>query len=83
MAAEEQSLRERVVALKLQRDELAWDIADLSRQVSSGQPDVTPEKARRLSELLRDKLSTGPAECRQAYARLVVQESPLAKARSG
>lgn len=56
------------------RDELAKEITDLARHLASDDPAVTPEKVERLAILLHDKLNHGPAEFRQAYARLVLRE---------
>jgi len=74
MEAEDPSLRDRLIGLKLQRDELAKDVTDLHRRMSSGEPQITPEKLERLALLVRDKLHHGPPELRQAYARLVMDE---------
>ena len=44
------------------------------RHIASDDPSITPEKVERLAILLNDKLNHGPAEFRQAYARLVLRE---------
>ena len=74
MDAEDPSLRERLIGLKVRRDELAKEAADLRRRLASGEPQITRDKVDRLTRLLRDKLYDGPAELRQAYARLVMDE---------
>ena len=74
MEAEDPSLRGRFIGLKLQRDERAKDIADLQRRISTGEPQITPDKIDRLSHLLRERLHNGEPEFRQAYARLVMDE---------
>jgi site-specific DNA recombinase len=74
MAAEDPSLRERLVGLKVQRDELAVEIAELQKRNSNGEPTITPEKIAQLAVLLRDKLRNGPPELKQAYARLAIRE---------
>ena len=74
MEAGDPSLRERLIGLKVQRDERAKDAADLQRRMSTGEPQITPEKIERLSILLRDKLHHGEPEFRQAYARLIMEE---------
>jgi hypothetical protein len=74
MDPEDPSLRERLVGLKLQRDELAAEIAELSKRASNCETSITPEKIAKLANLLRDKLHNGPPELKQAYARLVVQQ---------
>jgi len=60
MRAEDGELRERLIGLKLRRDEIAREISDLQRRVASGDPGITPEKANRLAVLLRDKLYDSP-----------------------
>jgi site-specific DNA recombinase len=74
MDAEDPSLRERLIGHKLRRDELAKGAAELQRHIASGEPQITADKIDRVALLLRDKLSHGPAELRQAYARLVMEE---------
>ena len=75
MDAKDPSLRERLVGLKLQRDELATDIAELRNRITSGEPAITSEKIDQLAALLRDKLHNGTPELKQAYARLVLKGS--------
>ena len=70
----EDAERERLTGLKLQRDEIAREAADLQKRMASGEPRVTPEKVARLAVLLRNKLYEGPPELRQAYARLLLNE---------
>ena len=60
--------------LRLQRDELAREVSEQQRRLTTGTPDLTPEKIRALGMLLRDKLFTGPPEFRQAYARVLMSE---------
>ncbi len=74
MHAEDAELRDRLIALKLQRDELSKEIADVQKRLSSGEPQITPEKVNKVALLLRNKLHDGPPELRQAYARLVMEE---------
>jgi DNA invertase Pin-like site-specific DNA recombinase len=74
MDAEDPSLREKLPALKFRRDELAREVADLQRRITVDEPTITPEKVQRVAMLLKDKLQHGPAELRQAYARLVIGE---------
>lgn len=74
MEAEDPNLKERLVGLKVQRDELAQDIAELQKRTTSGEPAITPDKIEKLAALLREKLHNGPPELRQAYARLVMRE---------
>ncbi|WP_339086720.1 hypothetical protein [Hyphomicrobium sp. ghe19] len=38
------SLRGRLVALKVRRDPLAVEIAELQNRISNGEPTITPEK---------------------------------------
>ena len=74
MGAEDLALRERLIGLKLRRDELAKDAGDLQRHIASGEPQITPDKIGKVAILLRDKLFHDPLELRQAYARLVMDE---------
>ncbi|KAB2766091.1 recombinase family protein [Brucella anthropi] len=74
MEVEDQTLKERLLGLKLQRDELANEIRELQERLSSSEPEITPEKIRRFADLLRDKLRNGTPEFRQAYARMIMRE---------
>ncbi len=74
MDAEDPALRERLIGLKLRRDELAKGAGDLQRHIASGEPQITPDKIGKVAVLLREKLCHGPPELRQAYARLVMDE---------
>ena len=66
--------RERIVGQRVQRDELAAEIAGFQKQLTSGEPVVTEEKIARLATLLREKLQSGSPEFRQAYVRLLLRE---------
>ena len=68
------ALRERMIALKLTRDEMAREAGELQKIITSGQPTITQEKITRVAEVLRDKLYNGTPEFRQAYARLLMDE---------
>ena len=74
MEAEDPAMRERLVALKLQRDQIAKQIGELQNRMAGSAPTITPEKVARVAGLLRDKLYEGPPEFRQAYARLLMDE---------
>jgi site-specific DNA recombinase len=74
MHAEDPELKDRLINLKLRRDEAAKEIADHQKRVSAGEPEITPEKVARVAALLNEKLNFGPPELRQAYARLVMEE---------
>ena len=74
MEAGDPALRDRLTGLRLQRDELAREVSEQQRRLTTGTPDLTPEKIRALGMLLRDKLFTGPPEFRQAYARVLMSE---------
>lgn len=80
MDADDPEMRERLVALKVRRDELGRQIADAQKHLSAAEPTITQAKIERVSALLRDKLHDGPAEARQAYARLMLQEVSVTKA---
>jgi DNA-binding MarR family transcriptional regulator len=47
MDAEDGALRERLVALKLQRDEIVKEIADLQKRLASAAPTITPGRSPR------------------------------------
>jgi site-specific DNA recombinase len=74
MEAEDPAMRERFVALKLQRDRIAKEIGDLQNRMAGSTPTITPEKVARIGGLLRDKLYEGPSDLRQADARLLLDE---------
>ena len=74
MEAEDPAMRERLVGLKLHRDQIAKEIGQLQNQMASSTPTITPEKVARVGGLLRDKLFEGRPEFRQAYARLLMDE---------
>jgi site-specific DNA recombinase len=62
--AEDPAMRERLVALKLQRDQIAREIGELQNRMASSTPTITPEKVARIGGLLRG-LYEGPPEFRQ------------------
>ncbi len=74
MDAEDASLKERLVGLKVRRDELAAEMTGLQKRIASGEPTITPDKIAAFADLLRDKLRNGPPDLRQAYVRLVMGE---------
>ena len=74
MDADDPSMRERLIGLKLKRDELAADIADMTSRAADGTPTINREKIEKFASLLRHKLNNGPPELKQAYARLVMTE---------
>ena len=74
LQAEDPAMRERLVGLKLQRDQIAREIGELQNRMASSTPTITPEKVARVGGLLRDKLYEGAPEFRQAYARLLMDE---------
>ena len=49
-------------------------IAELQKRIACGEPSITPQKIEQMAILLRDKLHNGPAELKQAYARLAMRE---------
>ena len=59
----------RLIGLKVRRDELANEAADLQRHVAAAEPQLTPEKIERLTRLLHDKLLADPAKLRPAHHR--------------
>lgn len=74
MEADDTGLKERLVGLRLQRDELARELAERQHRLATGAPKITPEKVEQLGMLLKERLEQGPAEFRQAYARLLMEE---------
>jgi site-specific DNA recombinase len=54
MEAEDPAMRERLVALKLQRDQIAREIGELQHRMASSAPTITPEKVDRAGGLLRN-----------------------------
>jgi site-specific DNA recombinase len=78
MDANDSTIRDLLVGLKLQRDEHARDILDWQRRLLQGDPGITPEKVERLAVLLKDKLYSGEPELLQSYARLMMQEVRVA-----
>ena len=74
MDAEDPEMRERLIALKLKRDELGKEIADLQKRMGSSEPTITPEKIERVARVLHDKLYSDDGDLRQAYARLLMDE---------
>jgi site-specific DNA recombinase len=60
MEPQDPAMRERLVALKLQRDQVAKEIGELQNRLASSTPRITPEKVARVGGLLRDKLYEGP-----------------------
>jgi site-specific DNA recombinase len=81
MEPQDPAMRERLVALKLQRDQVAKEIGELQNRLASPTPRITPEKVARIGGLLRDKLYEGPPEFRQAYARLLMDEVQVSPTR--
>lgn len=73
------AMRDRLIPLRLRRDELANDIKELQRRASNAEPAVTPDKVERLSQLLDEKLRHGSADLRQAYARLLISDVTVAE----
>ena len=74
MEADDPNLKERLLGLKLQRDELTTEIDDLQHRIASGEPEITPEKVKQFALLMHEKLVNGTPEFRQAYARLLMRE---------
>lgn len=66
MEAEDPVRRERLVGLKLKRDQIAKEIGDLQNRMASSRRTITAEKVVRVGTLLRDRLYEGPPEFRQA-----------------
>ena len=74
MHAEDGLFRERLVALKIKRDELLAQVTEVQKRSATATPTITPAKIVKISQLLQDNLKHGPAEFRQSYARLIIGE---------
>jgi hypothetical protein len=59
------SLRERIVSLRFQRDELSLEISELTRRFESAEPSVTPDKAEQTAFALRVHLHEGSRKRRK------------------
>ena len=66
------TLRDRLVALRMQKAELDRDIERLQASVQTGQATITPDKLKALSLAMQKRLAEGPPELRQAYMRLIL-----------
>jgi len=66
-------LRERLVALRLQKAELDRDISRLQESLRTGQAELSSEVLKTLSLEMRRRLADGPPELRQAYMRLILE----------
>jgi site-specific DNA recombinase len=78
---EDPEFRERMVALRFRRDELSTDITDLNRRLNEERPDITREKLKTLSNLLRRQFDSEDHHVRQAYARLMLDEVRVSQVR--
>lgn len=65
-------LRERLASLRMQKAELTRDIASLQDNLQTGELELSPEKLKVLSMEMRKRLAEGPADLRQAYMRLLL-----------
>lgn len=74
MDLKDPELRQRLTDLKFRRDELSDEITAMSRRVTEAAPQVTVEKGRALSELLRNDVRSDDPTFRQAYARLLLEQ---------
>lgn len=66
------TLRDRLVALRMQKAELDRNIERLQVSVQTGQATITPDKLKALSVAMQKRLAEGPPELRQAYMRLIL-----------
>jgi len=66
-------LRDRLVALRLQKAELDRDITRLHANLQTGQLELSPEKLKALSTEMRRRLAEGPPELRQSYMKLLLE----------
>lgn len=65
-------LRDRLVSLRLQKAELERDIGRLRQNLEGGQAELSPKKLQALALQMRQRLSEGPPDLRQAYMRLLL-----------
>jgi site-specific DNA recombinase len=72
MQPDDPSLRDRLVRLRLQKDELDRSIIRLQDTMLMDSPIITPDKLQLLSVQMRKRLAEGPPELRQAYMRLIL-----------
>lgn len=69
MEAEDPNLKERLVGLKVQRDELALDISGLQEQITSGEPVITRAKPGPRSRSWRPYCAIGFTTAHLSYDR--------------
>jgi len=74
MDLEDPELRQRLIDLRFRRDELAEEITALNRRITLSEPQITDNKVRALSTLLRGAFQSEDPNFRQAYARLLLHE---------
>jgi DNA invertase Pin-like site-specific DNA recombinase len=73
MDAGDPALKDRLVALRLQKTELDLDIVRLQEAQQAGSAVLTPEMLASLSAQMRKRLAEGPPHLRQAYMRLLLE----------
>lgn len=74
MSADDPDLRERMVSLRLKREDFTREAAALQRRINDGEPELTEGAIARLAEFLNDKLWNGPPELKQGFTRLLLSE---------
>lgn len=77
VSPDDPEFRQRLNALKLQKEEAGAESSLLGKRIEAGMPEITPEKVAAFASLMRDALLGGPPELRQAYVRLLVREVSL------
>jgi hypothetical protein len=73
MDATDPALKERLVALRLQKTELEQDIVRFQEAQQAGTATLSDEMLGTLSVAMRKRLVEGPQELRQAYMRLILE----------
>jgi site-specific DNA recombinase len=74
MHPDDPALKDRLISLKLRRNEAGQALADYQKRLSTKEPEITPEKIQRVANILKDKLYNGSPDLRQAYARLLIND---------
>ena len=73
MEADDPELKERLAQLKLRLNDTDEQINALQASLLAGTPTITRERIQLLSEQMRERFRSGPADLRQAYMRLLLE----------
>lgn len=72
--AEDPSLKERLLQLKMQASDLDAESAGLQASLANGTPTITRERIDVLVTQMRERFRAGPPELRQVYIRLLLEK---------